>query len=95
MWRRVSRAALSIRLAAVVDPGYQDDPGRVKVEEHAPLPDTQPEVANPALKPLHVSLPGGSKPLQSLDYTLLRDAVESVEIADRRWKELHCPHHRP
>jgi hypothetical protein len=73
----------SVRLAAIVDPGHSDGARGVEIEKHTPLPDAEPKVAYPALKLLHVPTPGCAKPLQSGSHTLLCDAVEAVEIAER------------
>jgi hypothetical protein len=83
-----------MRLAAVVDPGHGDDTRGVEVEEHTPLPDAKPKVANPALKPLHVPVPGCGKPFQSGSHALPGDTVKAVKIAECCRKELNRSHYR-
>ncbi len=59
-----------------------------------PLPEAEPKVVHPALKPRYVPVPGFSKPFQSGSYTLLCNAVEPVEIAERCPDELNRSHSR-
>jgi hypothetical protein len=82
-------------LAAIVDPGYRNRAGWIQVEKHAPLSNAEPELAIPALKLLNVSMSGPGESLQGGDHTFPRGAVESVEIAKRRWQELNHSHYKP
>jgi len=49
---------VSVCLTAVVDSDHPDNPGGIEVEEHPPLPDAEPELADTALEPLHIAMPG-------------------------------------